>query len=234
MYERHQRLQLFTYINKLSFFGSNYSPGKVVISASASNYGNTNYVLDGIRYGIGYLPDYSGDAYVVGDATNGLASSGVSTNAIDYTNGTETIIGLVTNNLPHLTNAANVAGYISWGAHSSLGGYYAVYNAQNMVQWSGNSGWWVIQTIESYNGFRTYPGMGYFLQWFSSNAFGGTNYSNTPVGAATHVEEPFIGGNENSSVYFGLWASGKDFAICAWNAKNTPYFQAVGDPFVVR
>jgi hypothetical protein len=34
--------------------------------------------------------------------------------------------------------------------------------------------------------------------------------------------------------YLGLWATGKNFAICAWNARITPYFQAVGDPFVTR
>jgi len=76
--------------------------------------------------------------------------------------------------------------------------------------------------------------MGNFIQWFSSNAFGGTNYSNTPVGAVTHVEEPFSPGVENSQIYFGLWAAGKNFAICAWNSRRTPYFQAVGDPFVRR
>jgi len=73
-----------------------------------------------------------------------------------------------------------------------------------------------------------------FIQWFSSNAFGGTNYSNTPIGAVTHVEEPGLPDVENSSVYFGLWETGKNFAICAWNSRQTPYFQAVGDPFITH
>src|SRR5271169_2619294 len=92
-----------------------------------------------------------------------------------------------------------------------------------------NSSWWIIETIESFNGQRVpYSLQGNFIQWFSSIAFGGTNYSNTPVGAVTHTEEP---GSpeacENSAIYFGLWAAGKNFAICAWNSRQTPYFQAV-------
>ena len=73
-----------------------------------------------------------------------------------------------------------------------------------------------------------------FVQWFSSNAFGGTNYSNTPIGAVTHVEEPSLGGVENSSTYFGLWAANKNLAICAWNSRQTQYFQAIGDPLVIK
>jgi len=87
-------------------------------------------------------------------------------------------------------------------------------------------------TLESFNGQRCDPGQGTFLKWFSPIAFGGTNYSNTPVGAVTHVLEPDLAGVNDSYTYFGLWAAGKDFAICAWNSRMTPYFQAVGDPFV--
>jgi hypothetical protein len=74
-------------------------------------------------------------------------------------------------------------------------------------------------------------GTGNFVQWFSPNAFGGTYYSNTPVGAISTVAEPNaeVG---NSAIYFGLWVSGKNFAACAWNAAQSDYFQAVGDPFV--
>jgi hypothetical protein len=165
-----------------------------------------------------------------------LIAAGVTSNSILYTNGTETIIGGITNNLPHLTNAANVAGYISWGAHSSLGPAYATNGA---IKWTGNSSWWIIQTIESYNGQRSNPSFSSFTQWYSSTAFGGTNYSNTPVGAISNVEEPSLAGNNNARLYFGLWASGKNFGISAWNsivvvvAYPTP-FQAVGDPFVAK
>jgi hypothetical protein len=78
-------------------------------------------------------------------------------------------------------------------------------------------------------------GHGNFLQWFSSNAFGGTNYSNTPVGAVCYTEEP--GGDgaiNNETIYFGEWVAGKNFALCAWNSRVTPNMQAVGDPFVTK
>ncbi|MEO5803322.1 MAG: hypothetical protein ABIR24_07305 [Verrucomicrobiota bacterium] len=92
----------------------------------------------------------------------------------------------------------------------------------------------MIQTIESYNGIREIGGQGNFIRWFSSNAFGGTNYSNTPVGAVTHVEEPQLPGVNDASLYFSLWQSRKNFAIAAWQSRNTVAFQAVGDPFVTK
>ncbi|MCU0783255.1 MAG: hypothetical protein MUF81_04245 [Verrucomicrobia bacterium] len=38
-----------------------------------------------------------------------------------------------------------------WGAHSSLHDDYAV---NGFLHWIGNSSWWIIETIESYNGAR--------------------------------------------------------------------------------
>ena len=76
-----------------------------------------------------------------------------------------------------------------------------------------------------------------FTQWFSYNGFGTNvypNYENTPVGAITHTYEPYVMGIEDAQTHFGLWASWKTLAICAWNSRNTPYFQVVGDPFVKR
>ena len=157
--------------------------------------------------------------------------SGVSSNAIMFNDGLEIFSNSVYYTLPHSTSKTNVGGYICWGAHSSLGGSYPTNGA---VAWSGSSGWWIIETIESFNGIRGGYGQGNFTQWFSANAFGGTNYSNTPVGAVSHTEEPSLGGVEDSATYFGLWSAGKYFAISAWNSKQTPYFQAVGDPFVTR
>ena len=220
------------YIDKIAAFGSNYSQGKIVISASAGGYGSTNYVVDNIHHGYGHVDNYTGNTTFVPPATNGLISSGVPASAILYTNGEETISNGIAYDLPHLTNGANVAGYISWGAHSSLSNNYAITSGTNGVHWTGNSAWWVIQTIESFNGQRFRGDMGYFLQWFSSNAFGGTNYSNTPVGAISNVEENSAG--YFSDKYFGLWSSGKNLGISAWQSRYTPYPQVVGDPFVTR
>lgn len=223
------------YINKLVSSGTNYSPGKLIISASAGGYGNTNFVLDDIRNGgpiiLPSLPyeDFSGSGSVVSSATNSLLAAGVSPNAILFYDGL-----VISNNVsaapPHATGVTNVAGYISWGVHGGLGGNYPL---NGSVVWKGNSSWWLIETIESFNGIRN-SGQGNFVDWFSSNAFGGTNYSNTPIGAVSHVEEPFLSNVENAPIYFGLWASGKNFAICAWNSRQTPYFQAVGDPWVTK
>ena len=215
------------YIEKLASFGTN-----LVISASATNYGNTNYIVDSVRSGTCCIGgDYTGSGATVSDATNGLYLAGVAASAIIYTNGLEACSNCGPNILPHITSAVNVAGYISWGAHSSLGSHYAT---NGTPQWSGNSGWWIIQTIESYNGTTFVTDQGNFLQWFSTSAFGGTNYSNTPVGAVSHVDEPGVGSVNNSATYFGLWARKKNFAICAWNSRATAYFQAVGDPLVIK
>ena len=217
------------YINKLATFGSNYSPGQLFISASKGGYANTNFVLENLRHGPGYLFDgnFSGDGSYVYNATNGILNSGVAGLHITYNNQIET------NNQPtplHITNAVNVAGYMCWGGHSSLGNEYPV-NGQ--VNWSGNSSWWIIETIESFNGQRA-TGQGNFTQWFSQNAFGGTNYLNTPLGAVSHTDEPFLQSINRSQEYFGYWAVGKPFGMCAWNSRATPKFQAVGDPFVRR
>jgi len=159
-------------------------------------------------------------------AEQAVIQAGVSSNSIVYTN----VIPDCGSLACHITSGRNVAGYLSWGAHSSLGNDYAI---NGYVSWSGNSSWYLMQTIESFNGQRQ-TGQGNFTEWFSSNAFGGTNYSNTPVGAVSNVEEPGLPSNSYGAIYFGLWASGKNSGICAWNARNTIYFQAVGDPFVTK
>lgn len=43
-----------------------------------------------------------------------------------------------------------------------------------------------------------------------------------------------IGGMESMQPYYGLWAAGQNFATCAWTARDTPFFMAVGDPLVCR
>jgi hypothetical protein len=89
-----------------------------------------------------------------------------------------------------------------------------------------------METVELYDG-QPRAGQSDYWMWFSSTAFGGTNYSNTPVGAVTHVDEPNAGWND-AYRYFGLWEAGKHFGICAWNSQRTRFFQAVGDPFVTK
>ncbi len=76
-----------------------------------------------------------------------------------------------------------------------------------------------------------------FTQWFSDLGFGWpsrTNYENTPVGAVSHTDDPRLEFINDGSTYFGLWAAGKSFAICAWQSRRIFFFQAVGDPFTKR
>jgi alpha-tubulin suppressor-like RCC1 family protein len=218
------------YIDKLELIGTNYATGRVVISASSGGYGNTNYTIDNIRFGD---PNEDPESYdTLGtSATNGLLAAGVSVSAIAYLNGIE--LYATGQFLTHLTRATNLAGYFSWGVHSSLGPDYAV-NGTNV--WQGNSRWWLIETVESFNGWRddSISGQASFLQWFSSGAFGGANYSNTPVGAVSHTDEPSDAGVNDTRLFFGLWASGRSFAVSSWRSRRTVYFQAVGDPLVRR
>jgi len=202
------------YIDKLEYFGTNYSQGKLLISATLGGYSNTNYVVDDAA-GI------SGQSRYVTNAISGLLQNGIASSGITY----------ASRGQAHITQATNVAGYISWGIHGGLSSEYAT---NGTISFYGQSGWYLIETIESFNGQRCNSGQGAFLKWFSSNAFGGTNYVNTPIGAVTHVWEPLLSGVNDSERYFGLWARDRNFAICAWNSFATGQFQAVGDPFTKR
>jgi alpha-tubulin suppressor-like RCC1 family protein len=208
------------YINKLEYFGTNYSPGKLLIGASTRGYGNTNYYFDDTRTGFDSPAPDRGSGAQSGVLTADPTASVTYSNAVDTGLGT------------HITVGSSVAAYFSWGEHSTLGETYAI---DGSIHWAGSNGWWIIETVESFNGERAqWSPMGSFIQWLASNAFGGADYSNTPVGAVTHVEEPGLGGVNDTATYFGLWARGKNFAICAWNSRNTPHFQAVGDPLVTK
>jgi alpha-tubulin suppressor-like RCC1 family protein len=211
------------YVDKLAYVGTNYSPGQVLLSPSVGRYGNTNYYFEDTRYGA------DGSYYGLNpslNAKNGVVANGAAASAVTYVSNYDS-------GLPaHITSGSNVAGYLSWGAHSSLGSDYAT---NGTILWSGASRWWIIQTIESFNGQRAQNDLqGNFIRWLASNAFGGTNYSSTPVGAVGNVEEPGRIDANNPYTYFGLWAAGKNLAICSWNSRNTALFQAVGDPLVTR
>lgn len=206
------------YIDKIASLGTLISSNSPLLSASAGGYGNTNWYFDDTRY------YYNSPAPSVGsNALSGVLRVN-STASVTYSNAVDS--GLVS----HITSGYNVAGYMSWGFHSSLGSIYAT---NGNVQWSGNSGWWIIETVESFNGQRAGDG-GNFLMWFSSCAFGGTNYSNTPIGAISSPDEPGAFGVCDTGKFFGLWASGKNFGICAWSLLTTDEFQAVGDPFITK
>ncbi len=199
------------YIDKLSNFGTNYSPGKVVISASAGGYGNSHYIFD----------EFPGN-FQLGGAELGVLAAGVAATNI-----------LRQVALPNTDTGTNLAGYLSRGIHGWQGTHSTI---NGEVVFTGNSSWYIMMTVESFNGMRFWEnhGHGTFIDWFSDSAFGGTDFANTPVGAVSHTEEPTTDGASNAAIYFGYWASGKLFCVAAWASKQTSRFQAVGDPFVRR
>lgn len=222
------------YVNKLESIGTNYSPGKLIISANAGGYGNTNYYFDEMSEARDGVLNVNPEASVT--FSNAYYENFPVFNET-YSEGLTKVLS------NHITTGFNIAGYSSLGAHSSLVIYYtnafglqsSCFATNGFPTWSGHSGWWLIETVESHNGKRlNEAAQSNFIQWFSSIAFGGTNYANTPVGAVCHVEEPGLGNHNYAYVYFGLWEAGKNFAICAWNSRKTPYFQAVGDPLVTK
>jgi len=199
------------YINKLRQFGTNYSPGKLFISASAGGYNNTNFYFDGV----------GGDAWER-TARDGVLAYGASTSAVHFaaTNGTA------------ISNLVNIAGYLSEGSHGWQSPNWAIDGTS--VTSTGAGGWFIMATDESYNGTWSGQSQSSFTTWFAGNALGGTNSGYAPVGAVCHVWEPGGLGND-PYIYYGLWQAGKAFAICAWNSRTVRHrVQAIGDPFVQR
>jgi len=125
----------------------------------------------------------------------------------------------------------NVAGYVSMGFYSLFDDPF--YPVDGRLQWGGNSRWWIMVTGNSFSGIRVGYSQGNFTEYFAANA-GGTDYSCTPVGDVCHTEEPGCGNQNDAAIYFPLWQSGKNFAICAWASRKTPFFQAIGDPLVTK
>jgi len=196
------------YIDKLKRFGTTSSPGRLLLRASRGGYRNNRYYFDDVtRY-----PEKPGST-----ARAALLANGVPASSVVYTT------------QEHIARATDVAGFMNWGSNGGLGGNYA---NDGTVRFSGQSGWYLIQTIESFNGQRAVH-QGNFIDWFSGNAFGGTGHANTPVGAVSYTEEPSTGGVNDAS-YFVHWALGRDLGTCAWNSSHTTDFQVVGDPLVAR
>jgi hypothetical protein len=201
------------YISKLEFFATNYSPGQLFISPSSAGYSNNNFYFDD---SVEFIP------YLIAQARDAVLANGASPSVMTF----------AAPGSPHITNGVNVAGYLSFGTH----GWQALNFATNGTTiFTGDSGWYIMGTDESWNGMwdSVSAGQSTYTTWFSSSAFGGTNSSRTPVGAVCHVFEPGSMGN-HVSLYYGLWQAGKTFAICATYSRGSPQVQAVGDPFVRR
>ena len=94
------------YIDKLASIATNYSLGKVVISGNSGGYGNTNYYFDDTRPG--YL---SPKPWAANDAKTGVLNVNPAASVI-YSN--KPYGGTIAD---HITNATNLAGFLSWGVH---------------------------------------------------------------------------------------------------------------------
>lgn len=214
------------YIDKLkTVYDGMANPG-LIISASENNQGGTDYYFDDSDR-IYSFSKPGNDARVAVLAENPSAT-------ITYS-GDPGDTSPTPDQNDNITSASNVSGYSTWGRNSDLGGDYA---NNGTVTFTGNSNWYIIRTIESFNGRRS-TFQENIQGWFAANAFGGTSYANTPAFGVSHVEEPFLGG-VNDGAFFGMWeredTSGPaHFAIeAAWSSRNTPYFQCVGDPLIKR
>lgn len=202
------------YIDKLETMAG--SPGDLFISA---NYPNAEYVVDDVTWN----PMHA--AITPGANAEQTLRNSFQVNPSDIT--------YAPKGTPFITSAANVTGYLTWGYWGNFNGNFAL---DGTVSFSGDSDWYIMKTIESYSGWRGVqsPDQSNFWHWFSANAFGGSNYSRTAVGAICSTEEPygslFLGGGD----FLGQWAARKPFAICAWSSVLPIWVQVVGDPFVKR
>lgn len=207
------------YVDKLAAFGNTFSPGKVVISPRNGGYSDLTYQLDNVGGQVSW-PE-------IIRARDTLLDLVVPEDYVIY----QACICELDGTQPNILMATNVAAYVSRGYHGGLGTNWAI---DGRVKFFEESEWFIVQTIESWNGmWIPKDGQGSFQRWFEHNSFGGVNYSHTAVGAISHTTEPFSGVNETST-YLRLWEQGKYFVIAAWNSKPAPPFQATGDPLITR
>ena len=126
----------------------------------------------------------------------------------------------------------SVTAYSSQGIHTPTPPFIAAGPSWpiNAVAFPGttNNGWWVGTSIESFDGDYNDQSQGNPVTVFAPTAFGGANYSNTPVAWAGTSQEPGGGGVEGAG-YMGAWAHGLSSLEAAWAGHANPSFIAVTD-----
>jgi hypothetical protein len=201
------------YIDKIKRVCNAMSAPSLIVSAQSAGLGGTNYLLDELRDDA-----YKANAPIASDEyyLNTIAS--VSLERLTYTR-----------TAPNVKRGTDVLGYETWGVHGGLPGTYPY---DGTISFGGKSNWWLVKTIESYNGIIA-SGQGNFEGFFNPRCAGGFFHSRTPVGMACHTDEPRLGGIEGPQ-YLANWEKGLLFSECAWSSRKTPFFMAVGDPLVTR
>ncbi len=197
------------YIDKLKKVYEKMANKDVVISAKNAGLGGTTY----------YFED-KGDSLNIGEiARDAVLSVNPSARVMYKPRG-------------YFTTASDVLGY---STHGTWGGLAKNFPTNSSVIFSGNSGWYLLRTGESWNGIynNVNSGQSNPSEWFAQTAFGSTNYENTPVGAVGQVVEPG-GAGLASKELFTAWEKGYLFAEAAWSSRNIKGFLAVGDPLVAN
>jgi hypothetical protein len=187
--------------------------------------GQTGIYLTGNGLNTGY---YVEDVNALYGSTFPTWASGRYITALNQENGTFKVFysGYHGN---YITTGVNLAGFVSWMAN---GGRSYLDPLNGNLKWGGNNNWYIMTTVESFNGMASpLSPQSTYLEWFQANAFGGSSYSNIPVGAVGQVWEPGLGGVANSG-FLSLWQRGWPFIECAWQSRATPYFIAFGDPLI--
>jgi alpha-tubulin suppressor-like RCC1 family protein len=225
----------YAYIDKLAQMGTNLPVNTVVLSRSRISALSGTYVLDNVTDSEFPRPADHAPARLARDL---LLALDVLTQSVRYADNYAAEHG---DTWPytlsdHVTNATNVAAYMCWGTH----GYWPWnWPMAGLVTFHGQSDWYIIQSVESWNGrwksaLAGWIGQPSYQEWFYENVFGGTNYSCAAVGAVSHVMEPYLDGVNDTKIYFVDWNRGKYFSIAAWHSRGSPYMQATGDPFTIR
>jgi hypothetical protein len=207
------------YIQKIKMMYEAMSSPSVIVSADSAGLGGSTYFLDEVRNSA-----YS-SIFQIAKSNSDLASASYSNVPLArrlYVSG-------VAGTNAHISRAGDVLGYESWGVN---GGMPSTYPNDRTVVFTGKSNWYLVKTVESWNGIIA-SGQGNFEQWFSSTTGGGWHYTRTPIGMACHTDEPFVSGIEGS-MYMCNWEAGLLFSECAWSSRRTKFFMAVGDPLVKR
>ena len=178
-------------------------PDGITISGSQANVAGSEYYFDDVGQFSGSLAGFP----------IAVENAGISSSDVDY------------QQLQHIGIQPNPAvdpvAYFSEGTHGGLDGGYtdptSDWANDGQINFTGKAGWWIGLSWESFNGI--YPPSGY--AWmanpatvFSATAFGGTNYSNTPVCWTGNTGEP--GSPEFDADYVNRWARGWSSLEAAW------------------
>ena len=194
---------------------------QITISGTAAGVNGTNWIMDDVNEG-GWLNDYLGcfNSAIqddVGSISGDTVTFNPNTRVVDGQKVQQHVI----------TTASNPAAYVSFGVHSGQldGGTTEDWandgDSNRSVNFSGNAGWWIGASIESFDGIYGEE-MADPMSIFSSTAFGsGRNgipeYANTPVCWVGHTGEP--GFMEVGPTYFVRWAQGWNSLDAAWAGR---------------